>query len=321
MSATRHDWTSEEVAALFELPFHELAWRAMKTHREHHDPAEIQLCTLSNIKRGGCPEDCSYCPQSARYQTGVKAESLATVDEVLAQAERAAAAGATRFCMGAAWRKVRDGKQFDRVLDMVKGVSATGMEVCVTLGMLTQAQAERLQEAGLTAYNHNIDTAPDNYNNIITTRTLQDRLDTLQSVRDAGLRVCTGGIIGMGEGKIDRAEMLRFLANMTPHPESVPINKLVKAKGTPLENSDEVDSLDFLRTLAVARILMPTSKVRLAAGRLTLSKEARTMAYMLGANSIFYGEELLTTANPSPDEDAGLIAMLGMRPMKARVSA
>lgn len=316
--AIRHDWTREEVERLFELPFMELVWRAATVHRTWHDPERIQLATLANIKRGGCPEDCSYCPQAARYNTGVDAEALASVDDVLAQAQRAREAGASRFCMGAAWRQVRDDKRFDQVLDMVKGVNELGLEVCVTLGMLKPHQAERLAEAGLTAYNHNLDTSREHYDKIITTRTYDDRLNTLKAVRSAGITVCSGGIVGLGETTADRASLLVTLAALEPHPESVPINKLVKAPGTPLADAEEVDSLDFLRTIAVARILMPSSMVRLAAGRMSLSREGRVLAFMAGANSIFYGDELLTTPNPEADEDRSLMHDLGLQPLAAR---
>ncbi|MCB9765581.1 MAG: biotin synthase BioB [Alphaproteobacteria bacterium] len=314
----RHDWTLDEVEALFALPFHELAWRAQSLHRRHHDPGRVQLCTLSNIKRGGCPEDCGYCPQAARYHTGVKGEPLLALDAVVDQARRAREAGASRFCMGAAWRQVRDGAAFDRVLEMVREVNALGLEVCVTLGMLTDEQARRLREAGLTAYNHNIDTSPGYYGEVITTRRFEDRLGTLRSVRAAGITVCSGGIVGMGEGVLDRAHMLQVLANLDPHPESVPINQLVRAPGTPLADQEPIDPLDFLRTIAVARILMPKAMVRLAAGRLSLSRESRVLAYLLGANSIFYGEELLTTPNPTADEDRALFMDLGLAPLQPR---
>ncbi len=314
----RNDWTLPEVEALFELPFFELAWRAQCAHRAHHEPGQIQLCTLSNIKRGGCPEDCAYCPQAARYNTGVRAERLLSTEVVQRQAERARDTGATRFCMGAAWRKVRDGRDFDRVLEMVEIVSEMGLEVCATLGMLNDDQARRLRAAGLTAYNHNIDTSPEHYGEIISTRTFQDRLQTLASVRRAGITVCCGGIIGMGEAMEDRAAMLCALANMAPHPESVPINKLVRAPGTPLADAEEIETLAFLRTIAVARILMPKAMVRLAAGREGLNQEAQVLAFLLGANSIFYGPELLTTPNPPADADRSLMHSLGMTPLPAR---
>lgn len=311
----RHDWSQEEVEALLDLPFSELVFRAMETHRRHHDASKVQLCTLSNIKRGGCPEDCGYCPQSAHYDTSVHAEPMLAVDEVRDQARRARGAGATRFCMGAAWRKVRDDAQFERVIDMVRAVSAEGVEVCATLGMMNADQARRLKEAGLTAYNHNLDTSSEHYGNVITTRSFGDRLATLDAVREAGLSVCCGGIVGLGETRRDRAALLRTLACFTPHPESVPINRLVRAPGTPLEDAAELDTLEWLRTLAAARVLMPRAKVRLAAGRTELNREAQTLAYLCGANSIFFGEELLTTPNPKTAEDRALMGELGLAPM------
>lgn len=317
--AIRYDWTLAEVEAVLALPFYELVDRARQVHRTHHDPGEVQLATLSNIKKGGCPEDCGYCPQAARYHTGVKGEPLLDLEVVREQANRAKAAGATRFCMGAAWRSVRDGPAFDRVVEMVRVVSDLNMEACVTLGMLKPHQIARLRDAGLTAYNHNLDTSREHYGEVITTRDYDDRLQTLQNVRDAGVQVCCGGIIGLGESTGDRAALLHTLATMQPHPESVPINKLVQAPGTPLEGAQEVDVFDWLRVIAAARILMPQAKVRLAAGRSSLSREGRALALLCGANSIFYGEELLTTPNPSSDEDAELLAVLGMRPMAAQV--
>lgn len=317
-TAVRYDWTVEEVEALYALPFLELLDRARKVHKTHQDPTKVQLATLANIKRGGCPEDCSYCPQAARYNTGVTNDALLPVADVVAQARIAQEAGASRFCMGAAWRQVRDNPAFDDVVDMVKGVNDLGLEVCVTLGMLKPHQIQRLREAGLTAYNHNLDTSEEYYSEIISTRSYADRLKTLEHVRDAGVTVCCGGIVGMGETTRDRAALLATLANLTPHPESVPINKLVQAPGTPLEGQAELDSMDYVRTIAVARILMPKSMVRLAAGRLSLSREARILAFQAGANSIFYGEQLLTTPNPSADEDRELMAELGLTPMEAR---
>jgi biotin synthase len=314
----RHDWTHDEVRALFELPFLDLVDRARAVHRQHHDPAEVQLATLANIKRGGCPEDCSYCPQAARYHTDVKAEPLLAVDEVVRQAEAAREAGASRFCMGAAWRQVRDGEPFDRVVEMVRAVHGLGLEVCVTLGMLKPHQIQRLAEAGLHAYNHNLDTSREHYDQVITTRSYDDRLTTLAHVRAAGVTICCGGIVGLGEQTADRIELLRTLASLQPHPESVPINRLVRAPGTPLEGEAEVDTFDYLRTIAVARILMPASMVRLAAGRGALSREAQALAFQCGANSVFYGEELLTTPNPDTREDLALLRSLGLRPMQAR---
>jgi len=316
--AVRYDWTVEEVQALLETPLLELVDRARRVHRAFHDPTKVQLATLANIKRGGCPEDCAYCPQAARYDTGVKGEPLQPVQDVIAAAKQAQAAGASRFCMGAAWRQVRDGPQFDAVVEMVREVNGLGMEVCVTLGMLKPHQAQRLREAGLTAYNHNLDTSREHYEKIISTRTYDDRLQTLDHVREAGLTLCTGGIVGMGETLRDRAGLLATLANLSPHPESVPINQLVKASGTPLQGEDDIDPLDFVRMVAAARIVMPSSMVRLAAGRLQLSREARVLAFQAGANSIFYGETLLTTPNPAVDEDRALMAELGRTPMAAK---
>ena len=313
----RHDWYRAEIVALFKLPFLQLVRTASNVHAEHHDPTQVQLCTLANIKRGGCAENCSYCSQSAHHGT-MKPEPLVSVDEVIAQATAAKARGASRFCMGAAWRKVNDGHDFEQVVEMVRQVNNLGVEVCVTLGMITPSQAERLRDAGLTAYNHNIDTSPEFYDQVITTRSFDDRIDTMNTVRSSGIRLRSGGIIGMGESVTDRAGMLQVLANLDPHPESVPINKLVQAPETPLAGLDDLDALDFIRTIAVARILMPTSLVRLAAGRLTLSREARVLAHLAGANSLFYGEALLTTSNPSMDDDRRLLTELGLSPMPPR---
>ena len=310
----RHDWTVDEVHTLFELPFMDLCHQAQTMHRSHHPANKVQLCTLSNIKSGGCPEDCAYCPQSARYATGLAAERLLPIDTVLEQARCAKANGASRFCMGAAWRKVRDNKDFERTLEMVSAVSDLGLEVCATLGMVTDAQARRLEEAGLTAYNHNIDTSPEHYERVISTRLFQDRMQTLEAVRNAGLSVCSGGIVGMGETLRDRASMLATLANLPEHPESVPINSLVAVEGTPLEDQDPVDSFDFLRTIAVARLVMPKARIRLAAGRRSLSREGQALAFMCGANSIFYGDQLLTTSNPAHLKDLALLEKLGMKP-------
>jgi biotin synthase len=311
----RHDWTREELRALFALPFPELLFRAQSVHRMHFDPREVQISTLLSIKTGGCPEDCAYCPQSASYETGVKANKLMDVDAVLADAKAARDAGATRFCMGAAWRSPKD-KDLDSVCEMIEGVKALGMESCVTLGMLTGAQAVRLKDAGLDYYNHNIDTSPEYYNEIITTRTYGDRLNTLANVRDAGINVCCGGIIGMGEELEDRVGMLHTLATLPVHPESVPINMLMQVEGTPVSKGQALDPLDFVRTIAVARIAMPKSMVRLSAGRENMSEEAQALCFVAGANSIFYGPKLLTTANPKQDQDRALIAKLGMRPME-----
>lgn len=310
-SDLRHDWALAEVQALFALPFNDLLYRAHSVYRRHFDPNSVQISTLLSIKTGACPEDCAYCPQSARYHTGLKAEKLMQVDDVVAQARRAHASGATRFCMGAAYRSPKD-KDLDQIIDMVKAVRALGMETCATLGMLTPQQAQRLAEAGLDYYNHNIDTSEEFYSEIIRTRTFQDRLDTLQAVRVAGMRVCCGGIIGMGESVSDRAKMLHTLATLPEHPESVPVNQLVKVPGTPLDNAEPVDPLDFVRVIAVARILMPHSHVRLSAGRTQMSDELQALAFFAGANSIFYGDKLLTTENPEQDHDRQLLARLGM---------
>lgn len=308
----RHDWSLEEVEALYALPLLDLVHEARRAHLRHHDPHSIQRCTLLSIKTGGCPEDCAYCPQSARYPTGVERRDLMDVEEVVAWARRARAEGASRFCMGAAWREAREGEAFERVLDMVRGVAATGMEVCVTLGMLTIGQARRLKEAGLTAYNHNLDTSPEYYPKIITTRVYQDRLDTLRRVREAGLQVCCGGIVGMGESRQDRCALLRVLASFDPHPESVPVNLLVRAPGTPLEGSPDPEVFELVRTIATARLIMPASRVRLSAGRASLSREAQALCFLAGANSIFLGERLLTTPNPDVESDRALLSDLGL---------
>ena len=312
----RHDHTVEEVRALHDLPLNRLVWQAQSVHQEHHKADEVQLCSLLSVKTGGCQEDCAYCPQSAKH-SAMDAERMMTRDEVLGAAERARAAGATRFCMGAAWREVKDGPAFDNVLEMVRGVRGLGMEACVTLGMLTDDQARRLGQAGLTAYNHNLDTSREFYGRIITTRTFDDRLHTLERVRKAGITVCSGGIIGMGESVNDRCAMLVTLANLDPHPESVPINALVPVEGTPLAGRDPVDPLDLVRMIAVARILMPRSKVRLSAGRLALSREAQVLCFLAGANSIFYGEKLLTTGNPDVDADQALLRDAGLKAASA----
>jgi biotin synthase len=311
----RHDWTRDEIRQIFELPLPELIFRAQVVHREFHEPEEVQLCRLLSIKTGACPEDCAYCPQSAHYDTGVARQDLMDPVEVLEAARRAKSEGATRFCMGAAWRQVPQGREFERVLEMVRGVSALDMEVCCTLGMLTEDQALRLKEAGLTAYNHNLDTSPEFYGEIITTRVYDDRLQTIGHVRKAGITVCCGGILGMGESEDDRIGLLEQLSSLSPHPESVPINMLVRAEGTPLEEASELDSLVMVRTIATARILMPASRVRLAAGRQQMSQEAVTLCFLAGANSIFMGEKLLTTPNPAVDEDERLLKNLGMRAM------
>jgi biotin synthase len=311
----RHDWTRDEIRQIFDLPLPELIFRAQVVHREFHEPEEVQLCRLLSIKTGACPEDCAYCPQSAHYDTGVDRQELMNPGDVLEAARRAKSEGATRFCMGAAWRQVPQGREFERVLEMVRGVSALDMEVCCTLGMLTEDQALRLKEAGLTAYNHNLDTSPEFYGNIITTRVYDDRLQTIGHVRKAGITVCCGGILGMGESEDDRIGLLEQLSSLSPHPESVPINMLVRAEGTPLEEASEIDSLVMVRTIATARILMPASRVRLAAGRQQMSQEAVTLCFLAGANSIFMGEKLLTTPNPAVDEDERLLKNLGMRAM------
>jgi biotin synthase len=309
----RHDWRSEEVRALFSLPFSDLLFRAHSVHRAHFDPNAVQLSTLLSIKTGACPEDCAYCPQSARYDTGLKAEPLMPLAEVRRAAEEAKANGASRFCMGAAWRSPKD-RDLEKVAEMVREVKSLGLETCVTLGMLVPHQAQKLADAGLDYYNHNIDTSPEYYDKIITTRSFDDRLDTLTNVRDAGIKVCCGGIVGMGEDAKDRAEMLRTLANLPQHPESVPINELVQVEGTPLKGAAELDPFDFVRTIAVARILMPRSHVRLSAGRTQMSEELQALCFFAGANSIFYGEKLLTTGNPQNEKDRALFARLGIAP-------
>jgi biotin synthase len=311
---TRHDWGTGQVLALLTAPLLELVDRARAVHRRHHADGEMQLASLLSIKTGACPEDCKYCAQSAHYAktTGLKRETLLDVDDVLEKAQRAKAAGATRFCMGAAWREVKEGPAFDAVLAMVRGVRELGMEACVTLGMLTQAQADRLAEAGLTAYNHNLDTSPEFYGEIVTTRTYQERLDTLARVRQSGVQVCCGGIIGMGETVEDRARLLQTLANLSPHPESVPINALAAVPGTPLGDQPPIDPLDLVRMVAAARIMMPQSRVRLSAGRRALSKEAQILCFLAGANSIFYGDKLLTTANSDAADDLALIELAGL---------
>jgi biotin synthase len=307
----RHDWTHDEVASLFALPFNDLLFRAQSVHRAHFDPNAVQLSTLLSIKTGACPEDCAYCPQSARFSTGLKAEKLMPLAEVVKAAEDAKANGATRFCMGAAWRSPKD-KDIERVSEMVREVKALGLETCVTLGMLEGRQAKALADAGLDYYNHNLDTSPEFYGEIISTRTYEDRLETLANVREAGVKVCCGGIVGMGESDGDRVEFLRALANLPQHPESVPINELVAVKGTPLADAPPLDPLDFVRTIAVARVLMPQSYVRLSAGRTEMSDETQALCFLAGANSIFYGERLLTTSNPQNERDRALFARLGI---------
>ncbi len=313
----RHDWTLEEVKEVYDQPLLELIFRAAALHRKYNDTAEVQVCTLLSIKTGGCSEDCAYCPQAARYNTGIDVQALMKKEEVLDYARKAKDAGSTRFCMGAAWREVRDNRDFDRVLDMVKGVNEMGMEVCCTLGMLTEEQAQKLADAGLHAYNHNLDTSRKHYGEIITTRTYEDRLQTLDNVRKAGVTVCCGGIIGLGETHEDRIGMLHTLATMAVHPESVPINALVPIAGTPLAANHKVDTWDMVRMIATARILMPATMVRLSAGRTDMSIADQALCFMAGANSIFAGEKLLTTPNPSFDEDNAMFQLLGLTPRKA----
>ena len=309
----RHDWSRDEILALFALPFNDLLFQAQTVHRRHFNPNEVQVSTLCSIKTGACPEDCAYCPQSARYDTGLEREKLMAIEKVIDEARAAKATGATRFCMGAAWRSPKS-KDMPYVLDMVKGVKALGMETCMTLGMLDEQQAKDLADAGLDYYNHNLDTSPEYYGEIITTRTYQDRLETLANVRAAGMKVCCGGIVGMGEEQLDRAGLLQQLANMPEHPESVPINMLVKVEGTPLDKQDDLDPFEFIRTIAVARILMPKSHVRLSAGREKMNDQTQSLAFFAGANSIFYGEKLLTTANPETSKDMQLFKRLGINP-------
>lgn len=308
----RHDWTLAEVAALFKLPFSDVLFKAHAVHRRYFDPNAVQVSTLISIKTGACPEDCKYCPQSARYHTGLKTEKLMAVEEVVAKAKVARDAGATRFCMGAAYRNPKD-KELDHVIEMVKGVRALGMETCCTLGMLNRDQAQRLADAGLDYYNHNIDSSAEYYKEIISTRTFEDRLETLANVREAGMHVCCGGIVGMGEEHDDRVKMLHTLATLPEHPESVPINQLVQVEGTPLFGAAKLDPFDFIRVIAVARILMPAAHVRLSAGRTEMHDEMQALAFFAGANSIFYGEKLLTTDNPDMAKDRELFARLGIR--------
>jgi biotin synthase len=315
MTALRHDWTREEVLALFDLPFADLLHRAQQTHREHFDANAVQVSTLLSIKTGGCPEDCAYCPQSARYATGLKAEKLMPLDAVLDKARQAKAAGATRFCMGAAWRSPKD-KDVSKVAEMVGAVKALGLETCATLGMLSGDQAQALKSAGLDYYNHNLDTAPEFYGDIIKTREYQDRLDTLEHVRKAGMKTCCGGIVGMGETRDQRAGLLQTLANLPEQPTSVPINRLVQVAGTPLAGTALLDPFEFVRTIAVARLLMPQSMVRLSAGRAEMSDELQALCFLAGANSIFYGEKLLTTGNPDVEHDQALFRRLGIHPLQ-----
>ncbi|MET0046459.1 MAG: biotin synthase BioB [Sedimenticola sp.] len=307
----RHDWSQEEIEALLDLPFNDLMFRAQSVHRRHFDPNRVQVSTLLSIKTGSCSEDCGYCSQSHKYNTDLEKEKLLPVDEVIKAASAARETGATRFCMGAAWRNPTD-KNLERVIEMIQAVHDLGMETCVTLGMLTEQQAVRLKDAGLDYYNHNLDTSPEYYGNVITTRTYQDRLETLEHVRDQGINVCSGGILGMGESRRDRASMLKELANLPKHPESVPINMLVQVEGTPMFGTDDLDPFEFVRSIAVARILMPESYVRLSAGRTEMSDEMQSLCFMAGANSMFYGERLLTTDNPEADNDKALLERLGM---------
>ena len=313
-------WTLSQVTELFEKPLLDLLFEAQQVHRQHFDPRQVQVSTLLSIKTGACPEDCKYCPQSARYKTGLEAERLMEVEQVLDSARKAKAAGSTRFCMGAAWKNPND-RDMPYLEQMVQGVKALGLETCMTLGTLSDDQAQRLGEAGLDYYNHNLDTSPEFYGNIITTRTYQERLDTLEKVREAGSKVCSGGIVGLGETVTDRAGLLLQLANLPTPPESVPINMLVKVKGTPLADNEDVDAFDFIRTIAVARIMMPTSYVRLSAGREQMNEQTQAMCFMAGANSIFYGCKLLTTPNPEEDKDLQLFRKLGLNPQQTAVLA
>jgi biotin synthase len=316
----RHDWTRDEVLSLFELSFNDLLFRAQSTHRAHFPADQVQISTLLSIKTGGCPEDCKYCPQSLRYNTGLQREPLLALNEVKAAARAARDSGATRFCMGAAWRRPKDG-DLDQVIEMVREVRALGLETCLTLGMLTAEQAGRLKEAGLDYYNHNLDSSPEYYREVISTRTYDDRLETLEHVRQAGLSVCCGGIVGMGETRADRVGLLQQLASLPQHPQSVPINNLVQVEGTPLNGVEPIDPLEFVRTIAVARVLMPASVVRLSAGRMDMSDELQALCFLAGANSVFYGDRLLTTDNPAALRDRELLDRLGLRPMPAQHSA
>lgn len=316
MEEIRQNWQRAEIEALFALPMNDLLFQAQTMHRKYFDANEVQVSTLLSIKTGACPEDCGYCPQSARYDTGLERERLLPVDEVMAAAKQAKEAGSSRFCMGAAWRSPKD-KDLEQVVDMVRGVKEMGMETCLTLGMLSDEQTARLKEAGLDYYNHNLDTSPEFYGSVISTRTYQDRLDTLQRVRDMDINVCSGGILGMGEQQSDRIGLLQQLANMQKHPESVPINMLVQVEGTPLAGAEEMDHLDFVRAIAVARIMMPASYVRLSAGREEMSDELQAMCFFAGANSVFYGEKLLTTSNPGANHDKALFKRLGINIMNS----
>lgn len=313
----KNNWTREEIQKIYDTPVLELIYKAATVHREYHQTGEVQVCTLLSVKTGGCPEDCAYCPQAARYHTEVKAHKLLPKDEVVKKALAAKEGGSTRFCMGAAWREVRNNSDFDKVLDMVKDVNALGLEVCCTLGMLTEEQAQKLKDAGLYAYNHNLDTSEENYKNIISTRDYSDRLDTLKNVSNAGISMCSGGIIGLGENHADRVGMLHTLANLNPQPESVPVNALVPVEGTPLAEQPRVSVWEMVRMIATARIIMPHAMVRLSAGREVMSLEEQSLCFMAGANSIFTGEKLLTTPNPDFDTDKAMFETLGLTPRKA----
>jgi len=317
-AALRHDWSRDEVEHLFALPFNDLLFQAQGVHRQYHDPNAVQVSTLLSIKTGGCPEDCAYCPQAARYATGVKAEKLMSVEAVVARAQAAKDAGASRFCMGAAWRSPKD-RDVAKVAEIVGAVKALGLQTCATLGMLSQPQAQTLKAAGLDFYNHNLDTSPDYYGEIIHTREYQDRLDTLENVRHAGMKTCCGGIVGMGESRAQRAGLLMTLANLPEHPESVPINRLVQVPGTPLAGTEALDPFEFVRSIAVARILMPASVVRLSAGRESMDDALQALCFAAGANSIFYGEKLLTTGNPDVEHDRRLFERLGLKPMDVEI--
>jgi biotin synthase len=317
MTSIRNNWTREEIASIYNTPVLDLIYKAASVHREFHDPQEVQVCTLLSVKTGGCPEDCAYCPQAARYHTEVKVQKLMEVQEVLGKALEAKEAGSTRFCMGAAWREVRDNRDFDKVIEMVKGVNTMGMEVCCTLGMLSPEQAIKLKDAGLYAYNHNLDTSEEFYDDIISTRTYGDRLETLENVRQAKISVCSGGIIGMGEKEEDRIGMLHTLSNLREHPESVPVNALVPVEGTPLEDQPKVSVWEMVRMIATARIIMPKAMVRLSAGRVRMNLEEQALCFMAGANSIFAGDKLLTTPNPSYVKDQEMFNHLNLKPRPA----
>src|SRR6478609_6260571 len=317
MSEIRNNWTRDEVSEIYNTPVLDLIFRAATVHRQHHDPQEVQVCTLLSVKTGGCPEDCAYCPQAARYHTDVKVHKLMEVEEVMQKALEAKEAGSTRFCMGAAWREVRDNRDFDNVIEMVKGVNAMGLEVCCTLGMLTPDQAQKLKDAGLYAYNHNLDTSEEFYGDIISTRTYNDRLETLENVRQAKISVCSGGIIGMGEKEEDRIGMLHTLSTLVEHPESVPVNALVPVEGTPLEEQEKVSIWEMVRMIATARIIMPKAMVRLSAGRVRMNMEEQALCFLAGANSIFAGDKLLTTPNPGYVQDQQMFQVLNLKPRKA----